>query len=83
MTAREVAGTVEAVHILMNTRLRTWLTYPDNYWSADYSEEERRNMREVAAQDAMEHNSELMQELTRRFASSSARELRTLSSHIT
>ncbi len=66
MTAREVAGTVRAVtHSWMNIPdLRTWLTYPDNYWSADYSEEERRNMREVAAQDAMEHNSELMEELT-------------------
>ena len=65
MTAREVAGTVRAVtHSWMNIPdLRTWLTYPDNYWSADYSEEERRNMREVAAQDAIEHNSELMQEL--------------------
>ena len=76
MTAREVAGTVRAVtHTWMNIPdLRTWLTYPDNYWSADYSEEERRNMREVAAQDAIDHNSTIDASIdSRRLPSSGAR----------
>ena len=62
MTAREVAGTVRTVtHTWMNIPdLRTWISYPDDYWNSDYSEEERRNMREVAALEAMEHNQEVM-----------------------
>ena len=66
MTAREVLGTVRAVtHTWMNIpELRTWINYPDNYWDSDYSEEERRNMREVAAQEAMEHNRDVMNEIT-------------------
>ena len=66
MTAREVLGTVRAVtHTWMNIpELRTWINYPDNYWNSDYSEEERRNMREVAAQEAMEHNRDVMNEIT-------------------
>ena len=66
MTAREVAGTVRTVtHTWMNIPdLRTWISYPDGYWSPDYSEEERRNMREVAALEAMEHNRELMSKIT-------------------
>ena len=66
MTAREVAGTVRAVtHSWMNIPdLRTWISYPDNYWSEEFSEEELRNMREIAAQEAINHNSKLMEELT-------------------
>ena len=66
MTAREVAGTVRAVtHSWMNIPdLRTWLTYPDDYWRGDLSEEELRNIREIAAQEAITHNSELMEKLT-------------------
>lgn len=66
MTAREVAGTVRTVtHTWMNIPdLRTWISYPDDYWTVDYSEEERRNMREVAAQEAMEHNQQVMSEIS-------------------
>ena len=66
MTAREVAGTVRAVtHSWMNIPdLRTWISYPDNYWSEEFSEEELRNMREIAAQEAITHNSKLMEKLT-------------------
>ena len=66
MTAREVAGTVRAVtHSWMNIPdLRTWISYPDNYWSQEFSEEELRNIREIAAQEAITHNSKLMEELT-------------------
>ena len=66
MTAREVLGTVRAVtHTWMNIPdLRTWINYPDNYWDSDYSEEERRNMREIAAQEAMKHNRDVMNEIT-------------------
>jgi len=66
MTAREVAGTVRTVtHTWMNVPdLRTWISYPDGYWSPDYSEEERRNMREVAALEAIGHNQELMSKIT-------------------
>ena len=65
MTAREVLGTVRAVtHTWMNIPdLRTWINYPDGYWDAGYSEEERRNMREVAALDAMEHNLKVLNEI--------------------
>ena len=66
MTAREVAGTVRTVtHTWMNIPdLRTWISYPDDYWTVDYSEEERRNMREVAALEAMEHNQQVMSEIS-------------------
>ena len=66
MTAREVAGTVRTVtHTWMNIPdLRTWISYPDDYWTVDYSEEERRNMREVAALEAMEHNQRVMSEIS-------------------
>ena len=66
MTAREVSGTVRAVtHSWMNIPdLRTWISYPDNYWSEEFSEEELRNMREIAAQEAIIHNSKLMEKLT-------------------
>ena len=66
MTAREVAGTVRAVtHSWMNIPdLRTWLTYPVDYWRGDLSEEELRNIREIVAQEAITHNSELMEKLT-------------------
>ena len=66
MTAREVAGTVRTVtHTWMNIPdLRTWISYPDDYWTVDYSEEERRNMRELAAQEAMEHNQQVMSQIT-------------------
>ena len=66
MTAREVAGTVRTVtHAWMNLPdLRTWISYPDDYWDSDYSDEERRNMREVAAQEAMEHNQKIMSEIS-------------------
>ncbi len=65
MTAREVLGTVRAVtHTWMNIPdLRTWINYPDGYWDSGYSEEERRNMREVAALDAMEHNLKVLNEI--------------------
>ena len=66
MTAREVAGTVRTVtHTWMNIPdLRTWISYPDDYWTVDYSEEERRNMREVAALEAMEHNQQVMSDIS-------------------
>ena len=66
MTAREVAGTVRTVtHTWMNIPdLRTWISYPDDYWTVDYSEEERRNMREVAALEAMEYNQRVMSEIS-------------------
>ena len=66
MTAREVAGTVRTVtHTWMNIPdLRTWISYPDDYWNSDYSEEERRNMREVAALEAMEHNQDVISDIT-------------------
>ena len=65
MTAREVSGTVRTVtHTWMNIPdLRTWINYPDGYWDSGYSEEERRNMREVAALDAMEHNLKVLNEI--------------------
>lgn len=66
MTAREVAGTVRTVtHTWMDIPdLRTWISYPDGYWNSDYSEEERRNMREVAALEAMEHNQDVISDIT-------------------
>ena len=66
MTAREVAGTVRTVtHTWMDIPgLQTWISYPEGYWGSDYTEEERRNMREAAAQDAMEHNQEIMSKIT-------------------
>ena len=66
MTAREVAGTVRTVtHTWMNIPdLRTWISYPDNYWTSDYSAEERRNMREVAALEAMDHNQEIISKIS-------------------
>ena len=65
MTAREVLGTVRTVtHTWMNIPdLRTWLNYPDNYWDDEYTEDERRNMREVAALEAMEHNLKVIEAL--------------------
>ena len=66
LTAREVAGTVRAVtHTWMNIpELRTWLSYPENYYDSDYTEEERRNMREIAAEEAIEHNRKVMSKIT-------------------
>ena len=46
-----------------HSRLAT-LTIPDDYWRGDLSEEELRNIREIAAQEAITHNSELMEKLT-------------------
>ena len=66
MTAREVSGTVRAVtHTWMNIPdLRTWISYPDDYWMEDNTEEERRYMREAAAMEAILHNQEVMAEIT-------------------
>ncbi len=66
MTAREVSGTVRAVtHTWMNIPdLRTWISYPDDYWMEDNTEEERRQMREAAAKEAILHNQEVMAEIT-------------------
>ena len=66
LTAREVAGTVRAVtHTWMNIpELHTWLSYPENYYDSDYTEEERRNMREIAAEEAIEHNRKVMSKIT-------------------
>ena len=66
LTAREVSGTVRAVtHTWMNIPdLRTWLTYPDDYYYEDYSEEQRRNMREIAAQNSIQHNKRLMENIS-------------------
>ena len=66
MTAREVSGSVRAVtHTWMDIPdLRTWLNYPNGYWDSDVTEEERLNMREVAAVEAINHNSEVLDEIT-------------------
>jgi len=66
ITAREVAGSVRAVtHSWMNIPdLRTWLNYPEGYWGSDVTEEERLNMREVAAVEAITHNLEVLDQLS-------------------
>lgn len=66
LTAREVDGTVRTVtHAWMNIpNLQTWITYPDEYWNSDLDEDIRLNMREVAAQEAMENNQKVMEELS-------------------
>ena len=66
MTAREVDGTVRTVtHAWMNIpNLQTWITYPDEYWNSDLDDDIRLNMREVAAQEAMENNQKVMEELS-------------------
>ena len=66
MTAREVSGSVRAVtHTWMDIpELQTWLNYPKGYWDSDVTEEERLNMREVAALEAIGHNLEILDEIT-------------------
>jgi len=66
ITAREVAGSVRAVtHSWMNIPdLRTWLNYPEGYWDSDVTKEERLNMREVAAVEAITHNLEVLEQLS-------------------
>ena len=66
ITAREVSGSVRAVtHSWMNIPdLRTWLNYPEGYWDSDITEEERLNMRELAALEAITHNMEVLDQLS-------------------
>ena len=66
MTAREVAGTVRTVtHTWMDIPgLQTWLEYPENYWGSDYDEETRRTLREQAAAAAINHNREVLDQIS-------------------
>ena len=66
MTAREVGGTVRAVtHAWMDVPdLQDWLDYPENYWSSEYTDSMRRNAREQSAALAMQHNQQVLEEIT-------------------
>jgi uncharacterized secreted protein with C-terminal beta-propeller domain len=66
MTAREVGGTVRTVtHAWMDVPdLQQWLDYPENYWSSEYTDSMRRNAREQSAALAMQHNQQVLEEIT-------------------
>ena len=66
MTAREVAGTVRTVtHTWMDIPgLQTWITYPDGYWDSGVDDDVRLNMREIAAQEAIDNNQEIIEQLS-------------------
>ena len=66
MTAREVAGTVRTVtHTWMDIPgLQTWITYPEEYWDSGVDDDVRLNMREIAAQEAIDNNQEIIEQLS-------------------
>ena len=66
MTAREVAGTVRTVtHTWMDIPgLQTWITYPDGYWDSGVDDDVRFNMREIAAQEAIDNNQKIIEQLS-------------------
>ena len=66
MTAREVAGTVRTVtHTWMDIPgLQTWITYPEEYWDSGVDDDVRFNMREIAAQEAIDNNQKIIEQLS-------------------
>lgn len=66
MTAREVAGTVRTVtHTWMDIPgLQTWITYPEEYWDSGVDDDVRLNMREIAAQEAIDNNQKIIEQLS-------------------
>lgn len=66
MTAREVAGTVRTVtHTWMDIPgLQTWITYPEGYWDSGVDDDVRFNMREIAAQEAIDNNQKIIEQLS-------------------
>ena len=66
MTAREVAGTVRTVtHTWMDIPgLQTWITYPEGYWDSGVDDDVRYNMREIAAQEAIDNNQKIIEQLS-------------------
>ena len=66
MTAREVEGTVRMInHGWMNVPgIKTWLTYPEQYWNSNYNDSQRKEMRELAAWQSMQENEAMVQNLS-------------------